>query len=562
MSGAAGGDRGVNRSSRSLLREAARLLAPLHRRFEYDGALEPARFEEVLGELVLVAATRREDERATLFRAPEQRHGDASVGPAADVFALAAIVRAARQSRSEPVDADLDDVLERMGAIDVASRLADAADVLRVLDGHDATEPRVRADLPERRERETLAEPPESSRAPAAHAVGDVVAGHLELLGRLGRGGMGEVWKVRNTRTTAQWALKIMDADRLAPIHRRRFLHEARAACLVDHPSVIRVVDVVDVGGGVPGILMERLVGRTLREHLELVGPLPAQEVLRLMLPVVDALRVAHARGVVHRDLKPENLFVVGEAPGSALKILDFGIAKLLDPSDDEVRTLTGHLMGTPAYMAPEQWTGAAVGPAADVWALGVILVELLTGSRPSAKAPVAAMRPSVRGLPRAFAELLAQMLAHAPVERPSIDSVHEVLSRPYVVRSSTLRPAILVGGATASVGLAWLVMTALATPGEAARGERGGFAPDDLGNGQDVAEPKQDPQPSLDAPAELEAAARSAAPSPSVRASPPSFAPGPIGRPTAARAATSATPPSDVISPPPPNVGIIEDPP
>lgn len=179
------------------MREAARLLAPLHRRFAYDGALEPARFERVGSELVLVAATRKEEEREPRFRAPEQRHGDASVGPAADVFALAAIVRTTREERTDLVDAELEDVFKRVEAVDVASRLADADDVLRALDGDDATESPVVDDEPEGGEHATgsssLAEPPGASRAPPAHAIGDVVAGHLELLRRLGRGGMAEV---------------------------------------------------------------------------------------------------------------------------------------------------------------------------------------------------------------------------------------------------------------------------------------------------------------------------------------------------------------------------------
>jgi hypothetical protein len=192
-----------------------------------------------------------------------------------------------------------------------------------------------------------------------------------------------------------------------------------------------------------------------------------------------------------------------------------------------------------------------------------VILMELLSGARLSANEPVAATRPSVRGLPRGLAELLAQMLARAPEDRPSIERVHEVLSSPDAARSPRTRPAVLVGGATASAGLAWLLLTAFTTPGEAARGARGGFEPEDLANGQDVAEPSQGPPPRLEAPLEPEVQAPSASPLSSVRADPPPSAASAIPRPASARAAKSVAPPSEPTAPPlPSSVGIIEEPP
>ena len=446
---------GSRRSSRSFLLEAAAILAPLHRRWSHDGALEPERFEEVADELVLVLVpgTRREEERASRYRAPEQRLGDPNIGPAADVFALGAIVSARLERDGESADERLRDVLERMGAIDVASRLADADDVALALEGgspRGQVTPHPTPEEPTAPGASSATRNPTSD--PRTHEVGDVVADHFELLARLGRGGMGEVWEVRNTLTSTSWALKIMDADRLAPVHRRRFFTEARAACLVAHPSVIQVVDVVDVGGpegraGVPGILMERLHGRTLRAHLEREGRIDVAEVVRLMLPVVDAIRSAHARGVVHRDLKPENLFLVGDGASSSLKILDFGIAKLLHSTNLADRTITGQVIGTPDYMAPEQWLGDEVGPAADVWALGVILFELLSGTKPFVgKSPAHVRRailqpslsavPDLRSTPHVLRELISRMLARDAGKRPSLELVHATLSRPMKERA------------------------------------------------------------------------------------------------------------------------------
>ncbi len=214
---------------------------------------------------------------------------------------------------------------------------------------------------------------------------GELLAGKYRLERRLGAGGMGEVYRARNELVGRDVAIKVLRKEMCGHGEVvQRFLREARAANVVQHPNVVDVVDMGTDAQGVPFIVQELLHGHDLSRRLvEAGGRLSGQEVLALMIPVVDALSAAHARGVVHRDLKPENVFLTRTATGVHPKVLDFGISKITTPGEEKLTT-TGTAMGTPTYMSPEQVQGSRdIDARADVWALGVMLYELISGVLP-----------------------------------------------------------------------------------------------------------------------------------------------------------------------------------
>jgi serine/threonine-protein kinase len=215
-------------------------------------------------------------------------------------------------------------------------------------------------------------------------ATGMVVAGRYRVEKILGHGGMGAVYAVRHVNTGEELALKVLHPALASNAQAvERFRTEARAPVRIASDHVVRVVD-ADVSPelGVPFLVMELLRGRDLGTELKRRGALPAGEVVLYMRQVARALDRAHGLGIVHRDLKPANLYLTMREDGTPLvKILDYGIAKLADATSGEA-TQDGTVFGTPWYMSPEQARGHAskVGPAADIWALGLIAFRLLTG--------------------------------------------------------------------------------------------------------------------------------------------------------------------------------------
>jgi hypothetical protein len=211
------------------------------------------------------------------------------------------------------------------------------------------------------------------------------LVGHYRVLEKIGEGGMGEVFRARDERLDRDVALKLIrPSSSTNPDHVRRFDQEARAAAALNHPNIVAIYD-VGVANGSPYIVSELLEGQTLRRRLA-EGPIPIDQATDYALQIVLGLIAAHDRRIVHRDLKPENLFITRDG---RIKILDFGVAKLQSLAEtrrpvDAMTTVTksGAVVGTVAYMSPEQLRGKPVDHRSDIFSVGAILYEMLTGRR------------------------------------------------------------------------------------------------------------------------------------------------------------------------------------
>src|SRR5262245_50063752 len=202
---------------------------------------------------------------------------------------------------------------------------------------------------------------------------------------------MGVLYRARDTRLGRTVAIKLLRPETVAdPERARRFLQEARAASALNHPNIVTVHDIGDDGGRGTWIAMECLDGESLRQRL-LRGPLPVPEAVRIAVDVARGLAAAHAAGIVHRDVKPANVMIT---ESGIVKVLDFGLAKLdasPKPGSDSVSptrsapvaTAAGVIVGTPAYMSPEQVEGRAADARSDVFSFGAMLYEMLTARRP-----------------------------------------------------------------------------------------------------------------------------------------------------------------------------------
>jgi serine/threonine protein kinase len=224
---------------------------------------------------------------------------------------------------------------------------------------------------------------------PDTPTPGQLLAGKYEVEFVLGRGGMGVVVAARHLELGQRVAIKLMLADAASdPIAAERFLREARANVALSSEHVCRVIDVGRLETRAPYLVMECLGGEDMARRLARQGPMPIAVAVDLMLQACDAVAEAHALGIVHRDLKPANLFVTTSRDGAPLvKVLDFGISKTGGGAGDGVQqdlTATGVSMGSPGYMSPEQVRNTKdVDARSDIWALGVILYEILTGVSP-----------------------------------------------------------------------------------------------------------------------------------------------------------------------------------
>jgi TolB-like protein/tRNA A-37 threonylcarbamoyl transferase component Bud32/Tfp pilus assembly protein PilF len=254
--------------------------------------------------------------------------------------------------------------------------------------------------------------------------------GRYRILEPLGEGGMGRIYLAEDPTLGRRVAIKVLPPETARDeSFRNRLLHEARSASALNHPNILTVYDLGEQGG-VLYVATELVDGTTLRQWAAARPACPPAEVLALVRQATRALAVAHAQGLVHRDLKPENLMVRRDG---LLKILDFGLARSVSPMPDEataLRTAPGAILGTAPYMSPEQVLGQPAGPASDVFAMGTILYELLTGRHPfAAPSAVETMNrilhdvpepPSrvVPGLPPAIDFVVAKALAREPARR------------------------------------------------------------------------------------------------------------------------------------------------
>jgi len=273
--------------------------------------------------------------------------------------------------------------------------------------------------------------------------AGTIVDGKFEVAELIGQGGMGSVYRATQLNLGREVALKLL-APHLAvnDLGRRRFEREARVAATLTHPVAVRIFDVGASGPHVY-IAMELLEGAPLRDFMQDGVALPMDRLLEIATPLVDVLGAAHAVPLVHRDLKPENIFLEQDGEREAVRVLDFGLAFVEGGEDMGRLTKEGLVVGTPAYLSPEQAQGKVVGPPGDVYSFGCMLYEMATGWPPFLGswmnvltqhlyvAPVSLReRAPEAGIPSDFEALVLQMLAKQPFERPTIERVDEELQR------------------------------------------------------------------------------------------------------------------------------------
>jgi serine/threonine-protein kinase len=253
--------------------------------------------------------------------------------------------------------------------------------------------------------------------------AGDLVAGKYRILGAIGEGGVGTILEAHHELLDKDVALKLIALEPTpntsAAALAERFLIEARAAAKVESPHVARVMDVGKLDSGAPFMVMERLEGCNLEELLTLEGTLSVEDTVDYVMQALQGLAHAHVLGVVHRDLKPANLFLARQPDGSSvIKIVDFGIAMLLDDAGRrQVATRvtgSGVLVGSPLYMSPEQVRDEEhIDHRTDIWSVGVVLYELLTGKLPFGTTAV--------GLGEIFGAILQEPLVPASERRPGV---------------------------------------------------------------------------------------------------------------------------------------------
>ena len=249
-----------------------------------------------------------------------------------------------------------------------------------------------------------------------------LILSRYRLVERIAAGGSAELWRAHDEQLDRAVAVKRLHPHLLPDAaSRQRLVAEARAAARLSHPVIVGIYDVDDTGES-PAIVMELVDGESLATRIDRDGPLPEREAVRITADVAEALYHAHQQGVVHRDVKPGNVLL---AEDGRTRLVDFGIAHSLAASAERL-TLDGTVIGTLRAMAPEQLSGGPITPRTDLYGLGVILFEALTGRPPyAASTPVAlaeAQRtglPAFDGLDPALAAVLAACLAHDPAERP-----------------------------------------------------------------------------------------------------------------------------------------------
>ena len=288
---------------------------------------------------------------------------------------------------------------------------------------------------------------------------GHVIDGRYEILGPLGAGGMGQIYRARRVRLGDEVALKALLSSDGGPDAAERFLRESRACAQLRHPNIVSILDFDVDGEARPFLVMELLSGPSLRDELDLSGALGAARALEVLGVVASAVQLAHDHGITHRDLKPANIVAHRYGSGERVyKVIDFGLASLATVPDATRLTLPFTFLGTIAYAPPEQLAGESVGPAADQYSLGVVAYEMLTGRRPfDAVEPMALAHQVMRGvvepptavrpaLPPDVDRVIGRAMSRAPADRwPSVSAFAEALT----VALSTVADAPAAGPGT-----------------------------------------------------------------------------------------------------------------
>ena len=276
--------------------------------------------------------------------------------------------------------------------------------------------------------------------APAAEPTTDtVLAGKYLLESVIGAGGFGSVYRARHLGLDHRVAVKVLKAGSASsPEAAERFRREGVAACRVRHPNAVTVMDFGVTAEGAPFLVMELLDGRSLDAEIAKTAPIPALRCAEILIPLCGVLAEAHQVGILHRDIKPANVFLHKSRIGETVKVLDFGIAKLLDSGHS--LTVEGGIVGTPPYMAPERFRGAALDGKSDIYSVGVMLYQMLSGRLPFA----------------ADADLLTVAMMHINDEPPPLNTVGVAAGVEDVVRAALAKePADRPGALDLGMALA-----------------------------------------------------------------------------------------------------------
>lgn len=329
---------------------------------------------------------------------------------------------------------------------------------------------------------------------PRASHLGGNTLGHYRIEALIGEGGMGVVYRAFDTKLERRVAIKVLRSEALGdPERKRRFVQEARAASALNHPNIVTIHDIAE-HDGMEFIVMEYVPGRTLAERIG-KEPMPIANALGYGVQVADALARAHAVGIVHRDIKPDNIIVSDD---DRLKVLDFGLAKLLDASeapttnaafDPEAEgTLLGSVLGTAEYMSPEQAAGTPADERSDIFSFGAVLYEMLTGRRAFAattkqEAMNAVMAASpvplskvVRSVPPALERAVLKCLAKEPADRyqkmamvraalqQSVDDLQPKTRRKWILAGIAVVALVIAAAAVNPLMEGWRNLTRLPT--------------------------------------------------------------------------------------------------
>lgn len=303
-----------------------------------------------------------------------------------------------------------------------------------------------------------------------------ILDGRFRIIRSLGRGGMGEVYLGEQVSLARKVALKVLKTDVSAnPAAQERFKREALLLSTVDHPSVVRVID-FGSDQGAPWLVMDLVEGRNLRDVLDAEGPFQPERALRLLQQLADGLAVIHEKGIIHRDMKPENVVLTQSSRGEQAKLLDFGIARLVEPEPSSPSvTQDGLVLGTPEYVSPEQAMGQDLDARSDIYSFGVLAFRMLAGRLPfDGPAPRQFMAQHAASPPKRIEDVNPKLLSHPNLcalimrclekdarNRPqradelssALEQLRMVVSGPFPAVSGS-QPAVSTGGGTMPMGV------------------------------------------------------------------------------------------------------------